>query len=183
MFIEVFIFSIVLGFILKGNIKNFDVSKIKSTYLVFIAFSIEFIIVILIRNHVVARGTLTYIFDLLMYLILFLFIYLNRQNKYLVLMGIGFLLNALPIFLNGGAMPVDAKATVIAGLFPSIEEAKISSEGLYTIINSNTKLWFLGDIFPKTILRNYVFSIGDVVLCIGLMLFIVSEMTRNHAER
>ena len=31
-------------------------------------------------------------------------------------MGLGFLLNAIPIFLNGGAMPVSAKAAEIAGI-------------------------------------------------------------------
>ena len=69
-----------------------------------------------------------------MYVLLAAFIYFNRKNKYIVLMGLGFLLNAIPIFLNGGAMPVSAKAAETAGL-----TLNMSKEGLYTLINENTR--------------------------------------------
>lgn len=183
MFLEVLIFSILLGYLLKGSLKNLDASEIKGLYLVFIAFFIEFLVVITIRKHLLSNGSITFLLDLIMYGLLIIFIYLNRKNVYIVMMGFGFLLNAIPIFLNGGAMPVDVNATVKAGLYPSIEKAKVASEGLYTIINSDTKLWFLGDIIPITFLRHVVISIGDVILAIGLMLFVVTGMKKTKLNK
>lgn len=174
MFIEGLIFAVIIGYILKGNIKNLENVEIKGVYLVFIAFFIEFFIVISIRKEFFYIGIFTYILDFSMYILLVVFTYLNRKNKYIVLMGMGFLLNAIPIFLNGGAMPVSAKAAVTAGL-----TLNMSKEGLYTLINENTRLWFLGDIIPLTFLRHFAISIGDIIAAVGLMLFIITGMKKT----
>jgi hypothetical protein len=174
MFIEGLIFAVIIGYILKGTIKNLENVDIKGVYLVFISFFIEFFIVIAIRKGFFNIGIFTYILDFIMYTLLVAFIYFNRKSKYIVLMGIGFLLNAIPIFLNGGAMPVSAKAAEIAGL-----TLNISKEGLYTLINENTRMWFLGDIIPLTFLRNFAISIGDIIAAIGLMLFIITGMKKT----
>ena len=158
MFIEALIFAVIIGYILKGKIKNLENVDIKCTYLVFISFFIEFFIVISIKSGFFDIGIFTYILDFIMYSLLIAFIYFNRKNKYIVLMGLGFLLNAIPIFLNGGAMPVSAKAAETAGI-----TLNISKEGLYTLINENTRVWFLGDIIPLTFLRNFAISIGDII--------------------
>ncbi|WP_291634507.1 DUF5317 domain-containing protein [Clostridium sp.] len=174
MFIEALIFAVILGYILKGNIKNLENVDLKAAYLVFISFLIEFFIVISINKGFLSIGIFTYILNFIMYLLLVAFIYFNRKNKYIVLMGFGFLLNSIPIFLNGGAMPVSPKAAEIAGL-----TLNISREGLYTFINENTKVWFLGDIIPLTFLRNFAISIGDIIAVVGLMLFIITGMKRQ----
>ena len=173
MFIEGLIFALIIGYLLKGNIKNLENVDVRGVYLVFIAFFIEFFIVISIRKGFFDIGIFTYILDFIMYTLLVAFIYFNRRDKYIVLMGVGFLLNAIPIFLNGGAMPVSAKAAETAGL-----TLNISKEGLYTLINENTRVWFLGDIFPLTFLRNFAISIGDIIAVVGLMLFIITGMKK-----
>lgn len=174
MFIEGLFFAVIIGYLLKGNIKNLENVDIKAVYLVFIAFFIEFFIIISIRKGFFDIGVFTYILDFIMYTLLIVFIYFNRRDKYIVLMGVGFLLNAIPIFLNGGAMPVSAKAAETAGL-----TLNISKEGLYTLINENTRLWFLGDIIPLTFLRNFAISIGDIIAVVGLMLFIIMGMKKT----
>ena len=50
MFIEALIFAVIIGYILKGKIKNLENVDIKRTYLVFISFFIEFFIVISIKK-------------------------------------------------------------------------------------------------------------------------------------
>ena len=174
MFIEGLIFALIIGYILKGKIKNLENVDIKGVYLVFISFFIEFFIIIGIRKGIFNIGIFTYMLDLIMYTLLTIFIYINRKDKYIVLMGIGFLLNAIAIFLNGGAMPVSAKAAEIAGI-----TLDISNEGLYTLINENTRVWFLGDVIPKTFLRNFAISIGDIVAMLGLMLFVITGMKKT----
>jgi len=174
MFIEGLIFALIIGYILKGKIRNLENVDIKGVYFVFIAFFIEFIIIIGIRKNFFNIGIFTYMLDLIMYTLLAIFIYLNRKDKYIMLMGIGFLLNAIAIFLNGGAMPVSAKAAEIAGI-----TLDISNEGLYTLINENTRVRFLGDVIPKTFLRNFAISIGDILAMLGLMLFVITGMKKT----
>lgn len=174
MFIEGLIFALIIGYLLKGKIKNLENIDIKRTYLVFIAFFIEFFIIIVIRKGFFNIGIFTYVLDFVMYILLAAFVYFNRRNKYILLMGLGFFLNAIPIFLNGGAMPVSAKAAQTAGL-----TLNISSEGLYSLINGNTRLWILGDIIPLTFLRHFAISIGDIIAVVGLMLFIITGMKKT----
>ncbi|MCB2289898.1 DUF5317 domain-containing protein [Clostridium sp. CS001] len=174
MFIEGLIFAVIIGYILKGNIKNLENVDVKGVNFVFISFFIEFFIIIGIRKGLFSIGIFTYILDFFMYILLAVFVYFNRKNKYIVLMGLGFLLNAIPIFLNGGAMPVSAKAATAAGL-----SLNMSKEGLYTLISENTRVWFLGDIIPLTFLRNFAISIGDILTLLGLMLFIITGMRKT----
>lgn len=171
MFIQALVIAIIIGYILKGSLKNIDTSSIKGLYFVFIAFFIELIIVILIKNGYLIRGIITYIINLIMYILLLIFIYINRKNKWIVVMGIGFLLNAIPIFLNGGAMPVSSSAVDAVGITQNV-----SSEGLYVLIDNSTKLAFLGDVIPLKYPRPFAISIGDIIGAIGLMLFVITEM-------
>lgn len=176
MFIEALIIGIIIGYIFKGSLKNLEDIKIKALYLAVGAFSVEFVLFSLVRKGILSRGYLTTCIYIIEYALIFLFIYFNRENKYILIMGLGFLLNALAIFSNGGAMPVSAKAAVIAGLAPSIDAVKASAEGLYVVQNESTRLYLLGDIIPKTYLRHYVISIGDIIAAIGLMMFIINGM-------
>lgn len=179
MFIEVFIFSLLIGYFLGGKLKNFEHVKIHGLYIIFISFSIEFCINILLRNKILSRGILTYLLDLIMYSLLLYFTFLNRKNKFIVLIGIGFIMNAMPIFFNNGAMPVSSEAIVAAGISPSINNIKVSNEGLYTLINNETKLWYLGDIIPKPFLRPAVISIGDIISGIGLIFLVIKGMKKS----
>lgn len=174
MFIQVLIISIIIGYIFKGRLKNIDTSNINGTYLVFAAFFIEFSIVMLVKTSYISRGTLTFVLDLIMYMLLIIFIYLNIKNKPIVIMGAGFMLNALPIFLNGGAMPVSSTGASAAGLTQNV-----AGEGLYVLINSKTKLAFLGDVIALKYPRPYVVSLGDIIIAVGLMIFIIGGMKRK----
>jgi hypothetical protein len=169
--------AIIIGYLLKGRLKNIEQVDIKCIWLIVISFGIEFAIVMLIQNGKLERGTLTYVLDLGMYAILVAFTYINRKNKMIMLMGIGFLLNCIPIFLNGGAMPVGEEAIRISGIPSNIER-----EGLYTLINDQTKFWFLGDIIPFIGLRRYAMSIGDVISAIGMMAIIITGMRKQSTK-
>lgn len=171
MFIYAIFLAIIIGYILKGRLRNFENVKIHWLSLIFTSFFIEFVIVMLIQQGIISRGPVTYSLNLIMYGILFIFIYKNRNNLYLLIIGAGFILNAIPIFLNGGAMPVSSHAAQLAGLTMNIEK-----EGLYTLISNQTRLWYLGDIIPFIALRNYVVSIGDIISALGIMFFIIASM-------
>lgn len=181
MFIQGIIVAIIIGYALKGRLKNFERVQLKGIYLVTISFSIEFLVVISIRKNIINQGIITYMIDLAMYIVLFYFVYLNKRDPFILMIGLGSLLNAIPIFLNGGSMPVSHEAVVKLGA-----NMDVTKMGLYNFINSNTRFWFLGDIFPYKAVIKVVMSIGDIIIVIGLMLFIITGMKNkeniNHIE-
>lgn len=173
MFIEALILTIIIGYLLKGRLRNLENVKIQSVYLVIIAFFIEFLIVLGLKKGFLHKGTGTYIIDMVMYFLIFIFIYQNRKDRFLLIMGAGFLLNAIPIFFNGGAMPVSKAAIRISGITSNVD-----TEGLYTLVNTHTRFSFLGDIIPLTFPRRFAVSLGDIISAIGLMFFIVKGMKK-----
>ncbi|MDO6355773.1 DUF5317 domain-containing protein [Caloramator sp. CAR-1] len=178
LFILSAILGIIIGLLLKGDIKKLDGSDLKGIYIPIIAFSIEIVLFTLVRKGIIERGLITYIFYLIQFILISIFAYLNRKNKAVLIITSGFILNGLAIFLNGGAMPVNPDAAVAAGLYPSVDKINVSKEGLYVLQNDKTLFWFLGDIIPIKFIRGYVVSIGDILLCFGLIYYIVKSMKR-----
>jgi hypothetical protein len=174
MFIEVIIFSIIIGYLLRGRLKNLEKCSINNVWMVFAAFIIEFFVVISIEKGILTRGTITLILEILMYSLMFVFAYKNRKNVFIDIMSLGFLLNAIAIFSNGGAMPVSIKAIDIAGMSHNIER-----EGLYRAANGSTRFFILCDIIHDTFLRKFVVSIGDITAAIGVMGFIICGMKKK----
>lgn len=174
MFVLAIIFGVIIGYILKGRLSNLESMELKGIYLIGFGFAIEFVIILLIRKNIFTAGINTLFLDILMYLLIFTFIFLNRKNRYIVIMGIGFMLNALAIFSNGGTMPVSTSALKTIGF-----STNVHTEGLYTLINANTNLSFLGDTIPIDFIGRFVVSLGDIISAIGLVLFIVTSMRKS----
>jgi len=87
------------------------------------------------------------------------------------------------MMLNGGRMPVAVEAAAV--LDPSyIEALKQGLYGKHTLLNESTKLGFLGDIIPLSppYPRTQVISIGDVIMNIGIFLFIQHLMVGGKKE-
>ncbi len=171
MFILALIAGIILGYISKGTLRNLANINLKGTYLIIIGFIIEFVIIMLIQKKIITAGVITYIMNVIMYILILAFIFVNKKNKYIVIMGVGFMLNAIAIFANGGVMPVSSSAIETIGF-----STNVHTEGLYNLINSNTNLSFLGDIIPIDFIGRFIVSIGDVIAAIGMILFIVKSM-------
>lgn len=175
MFIMAIVLAMIIGFLTRGSLKNLENIKLHKVSLIFVAFIIEFFVIVLTKNGIVEVGILTFFIDLIMYILIFLFIYFNKKDKFIVVMGVGFLLNAIPIFANGGAMPISSKALKTAGL--GVDTIKT---GLYVLIDSTTRFAFLGDIIPSTFLRRTVMSIGDIVSALALMMIVILGMKRTE---
>lgn len=86
--------------------------------------------------------------------------------------------------LNGGRMPVSLEAATI--LDPAYASA--IQNGLYgkhAVLTDSTLLGFLGDVIPITdpYPKDQVISIGDIVMNIGIFIFIQRVMvTSRHPE-
>jgi hypothetical protein len=83
----------------------------------------------------------------------------------MVLVGLGAAANAVAIFANAGVMPASPHALAIAGLPP-----EKPGEFANSAVVDGPALGWLGDIFavPASWPASNVFSIGDVLIAIGL---------------
>jgi hypothetical protein len=175
MFMMSVVLAIIIGYIGKGRIRNLEHAEIKGIHLVTAAFLVDITLNIMIKLNVLYRGSLTFIVYFAMYCLLFWFIYMNRKSVYILMVGFGFLLNAIVIFSNGGAMPCGIRAMKAVGL-----NVDVAQKGLYVLVDEGTRFWFLGDVIPFSFISKQIVSIGDIVLAIGLMLFIITEMRKSN---
>ena len=171
MFIQAIVLAVIIGLILGGNLRNLAYLKIEGIYIALAAFILDAAGIWTVRMGILNVGNVTLIFDIVMYALLLVFMMMNRRNPYMVIMGVGFMLNALVIFANGGAMPVGAAAMHAAGL-----HFNVSTQGLYMPVTAATRLWYLGDLIPYTFLNINIVSIGDIMSALGIMLLIITSM-------
>ena len=113
------------------------------------------------------------LFDL-SYLLLISFIILNLPRLGIAIIGIGLLLNFLPIVANGGLMPVTAENLAEIGELDRIEGRREGDAIPYTknVLKSkeNTYFYELSDhlVWDNPVFFR-VFSVGDVVIAAGLV--------------
>jgi hypothetical protein len=113
------------------------------------------------------------------YLLLAVFVWFNRHLPGVWLLGAGLVANWAVILANGGYMPVTYEALVAADkshLLPVAESGTLilSSKDIL-LPAAETRLWLLSDIFviPPPIPITSVFSVGDVLIAIGLVRFVL----------
>jgi hypothetical protein len=101
------------------------------------------------------------------YVLLLAFAAANLRIRALVPVLLGLTANAAAILANHGLMPVSREAARSIGLGPGVHENVLVGDG--------TRLSFLGDVFalPAELPLANVFSIGDILIGVGMMLFVV----------
>jgi hypothetical protein len=96
------------------------------------------------------------------------FLFVNRRVPWLWLIGLGGMANMTAISVNGGVMPASSKALVAAGRATHVSHFSNSTA------MAHPHLAFLGDIFawPKPLPLANVYSIGDVLLLVGVAMLV-----------
>ncbi|MGE5628337.1 MAG: DUF5317 family protein [Solirubrobacterales bacterium] len=178
MFIQIIVLALVIGIIFKGSLRNLSNFKLQGIYFVIAAFLLEAVVIMTVRKGIIQIGIVTLLSDIVMYSLLIVFVYKNRREPLIYIVGIGFLLNAVAIFANGGTMPVALNAVHAAGLTENV-----GTMGLYKLVGTDTKFWFLGDIIPYTFLNKNILSVGDLILSLGIMLIIIKGMCTKNIEK
>jgi len=109
------------------------------------------------------------------YLLLVSFAAANFRLKVLVPVLLGLMANATAIIANHGLMPVSASAARADGLSPGVHE---------NVFVGPSRLTFLGDVFalPSELPLANVFSIGDILIGIGMIMFVVLVSIREDAR-
>jgi hypothetical protein len=101
----------------------------------------------------------------------------NARYPGLAIVAVGAVLNLLVIVLNGGVMPSAPEAWMALDGRAVVPTDDFSNS---VLIGPDTLLPWLGDVFvlPRPIPFANVFSIGDVVIGVGAVVFLVVAMRR-----
>lgn len=160
--------GLIAGALLGGRLEAIAETRIRWWPVAIVAFAVQVLIFGPLDRVVGAAGTPLYLASTIAVVGVVL---LNRRIPGLVVVAIGALSNLAAIVANGGLMPADAGALALAGLDPS--------EGFTnSVVLERPALGPLTDIFalPDGVPFANVFSVGDVLIGIGIAVAIAASM-------
>lgn len=178
--LSVFI-ALIVGLIQKGSLKNLGTIRFKYSFLVLLSIGLQILIFNPYWDNHVGSGALTTNLYALALLLIYAFLLFNMKLPGMILIALGTLSNGIAIFANQGHMP--ASLSAYSQAFPERVNELVDQQVYYNsvIINEQTRLPYLCDIFwvPHWFPLANVFSIGDVLLCIGAFILIRKTMLKK----
>ncbi len=177
------VFGIIVGFVLKGKIVNLADLKLQGFSLVLISLAVQLAILatpLASLPWLIQNGNLIYVLSMDVLIVGLLY---NRHfgwSFWLIIIGTA--CNIIVIAQNQGAIPVDLNKLSIA-LGESVaslsEKFAAHTELSYrTPLTPHSELGWMGDVIhiPLPFFNTNVYSIGDVIISIGLAAFVVKTM-------
>jgi len=176
--------SVVVGKLRGGSFSNMKDANIEKWYFFVSGFFVEFTAVFMAEKGFTFFRNNVLLVHLLSYTLLFIGLYFNRRTLGFKVIASGILLNFLVIMANGGQMPVSGEAMVGIGLVDNMTAIRDGHVITHTLMGSETALRYLGDIFvlPKPYPRPKIFSIGDVLMAVGVFLYIQEIMIKKFKK-
>lgn len=106
-------------------------------------------------------------------------LFLNRHIYGIKLILIGTFFNTMALILHNGLMPVSERAMELAGL----ADLSFHSDSRHQVMEQSL-FWWLGDWIPllSPVGTNYVWSPGDFMVALGILLFLVRNSKRGKLE-
>ncbi|MEH7081264.1 DUF5317 domain-containing protein [Neobacillus drentensis] len=177
------LFSLIVGFLRKGNLRALAQLKLKWGWIFPLLLVVE-LAVFMLQNDIKSLGQISGSIYIVVYVLGLLFLFINRKDPGFILILIGVFLNFLVIAVNGGRMPVSMEAASV--LEPRyVETLKQTLYAKHQMLTSSTNLGFLGDIIPLSnpYPRTQIISIGDVIMNIGIFIYIQFLMLKHPAAK
>lgn len=179
--------AIAWSFARGGRFSPLQTIPIRGWELAVAAFGIQIVVIYLLPATWGNSLRVTMLF--ISYVLLAVLVWLNRRQQGMWLLGAGLLANWIVILANGGHMPVSYEALVAAGrsylLTGSGTGSLVLASKDILLPPGETRLWFLSDIFvlapPFPIPA--VFSVGDLLIAIGLFRFVAGLFRAPAQER
>ncbi len=167
--------AILVGYLRKGKISNFEYVKIKLWYLVTVAFLIQFISI----NAQFVNDRLFYLLHLLSYVIIMSVFIINRHLFSVWIIGAGHIMNFIVIAFNDGKMPVrmTERIMTLTGGNPYFDRG-------HMMLTEMTKFKIFADLFvlDVPVIPISVFSIGDVLLVVGIFILVQKGMLAKSED-
>lgn len=166
--------AILLGWIRGKNLASLSDIPLRAPEVFILAFLIRALC------EYTSLGALTPCAFMLSYILLFVGIGKNIHSREMLVTGLGFLSNFLIIAINGGSMPVSLNAVGPKGYEMLLQAEQSKYVLTHSPLNPGAPLWFLGDVIPIPFpFISYVASIGDVLISVGVFLFVYRHMRYN----
>lgn len=158
-----------------GSLQHLAVVTFRHPWVVFVGLILQLGAQTMARPHLEESWRLLLLLGSMGFIALFLLLNLARPGMGLA--GVGVLLNLVVIVANG-AMPVHAPSAERAGVPISFEEAALKHE----VMDPSTHFPWLGDAIAIPLLKT-VISLGDVLLALGIGLFVYRAMRGPSGRR
>ena len=178
MLLESIILAILIGFLVGGKLNSLFEINLKRLELLFLGALFQLFAFWSVKLSLEwASHWIIPFSHSLSYLLLIGFTLTNRSYRGLSLISLGIALNVAVIILNGGLMPVDP-----AYLPEASRQLLQTGTGTHGILTDSTRLKFLADIFFVNIpiLGKELFSLGDMLIDLGMGIFIIMQMRRSN---
>lgn len=157
-----------------GSTDRLAATRFRQPWLVFVGLVLQLAVQTVARPLLDQRSALVLL--LISMGIIAVFLLLNLKVAGMALAAAGLVLNVVVIAANG-AMPVHAPSAEAAGVPISSEEGGVKHE----VMTDSTRIAWLGDAIAVPLFKT-VISLGDVLLALGLALF-VYRAARGPAGR
>ncbi|MFA5575861.1 MAG: DUF5317 domain-containing protein [Tissierellaceae bacterium] len=172
------------GKIRGGKLHNLSNLYIDKWYLFALSFLIQISSLLLaartsgqLSNFIIREFSFIHILIYLLFITALLF---NWQERGFRIILLGSILNFLPIFLNGGRMPVSIRALRFSGLYTQLsllDEGRILT---HTLAGESSRLFLLCDIIPLPEPLSKVISLGDIFISAGIFYLIQFKMREKN---
>lgn len=180
MILEAILLGIIIGYIRKGKISRLKYINFSAYFLIIIPIIIRIVLVI-INLGLVEYSTDTDFFTILLttsYILLVIGLIFNINLKYFFLILIGLILNTVCFLINNFRFPIKGSIVKVA-YGNEIYDLLISNNIKYFVPFENAKLDYLGNFIfiHRPYFKPLILSIGDIIVAVGIVLFIQSVMS------
>lgn len=184
LFIEAILLGIILGRLRSGKLSKLEKIEFKGFKLLLGFFIVDILLRLFIVNSSSKLAMILFAYypytNIALYILTIIFLELNKKQPFVRIIEAGFLLNLLPMITNNGKMPVLESALIKVGKLQEVEIMRRNLMLGHQLVNSTTRFQFLADILPLNLFIPKVISLGDIVIALGIALFISSKMTRGR---
>lgn len=187
MLLEPILLSIVVGKLRKGKIKNIESINIKRWYFFVLAVLVQLLLALTKKFSINFNRDLfdnmVFFSHIIVFLLLLIGIISNIKLTSMKLFAIGFILNFLVMFFNGGQMPVSQEG--ISGINNYMDLPERQFDTKHIPITSDSKLVYLADIIliPKPYPLPKVISVGDIFIMLGAFVIFQESMIKKEEDK
>lgn len=184
MFIEAIAIGLIVGIVRNGRVRNLLEIEMKGVSLVVAAIILQMLPSVL-SPFINAESWLTFL-PFAGYLVMMAAVIMNRKHKGFKIVFLGALFNMGVMLFSGFKMPVTENALLKAGLGSLLETIQDGSVINYVLVTSNDGVrYFLGKLIalPPVYPLTRLFSVGDLIIGIGLAYFIQDSLLMHRFRR
>jgi len=177
--------SVIVGYMKGGKfirIKNLNFKKLSP---IIIALVVQYLVLIFSDKDLKVIGNYVEEIYLVSFILIFIGLIINMNIPSLWIVFVGSISNFIVFLMNGMKIPVSLDALKIAGMNSTIKLMENGQYKLYDAISNGTDYDILGKIvaIDNILPLAGVFSVGDILITMGLFVFIESSMNDKKLDR